>query len=219
MQEIQYSDLQEIKNPDLENYRNIKPEHGTTITEARDFFDNVFKELGNEGEGIPDSRNEREYNNDNGEYRIGTKDSPRYVITRNESLENDRHPITGVPFEKRTIECPNGENIEGVFPRFDSVFDAKIPEDMYLQPDKIQFKECNRQLLQEIEQNPELKAVFSEEQLEQIRDGVYDGTAPDGYVWHHDAEAGKLQLVDFETHSHTGHTGGRSIWGGGSESR
>lgn len=146
-------------------------------------------------------------------------DAPRYIITRNETLENDRHPISGVWFERRVIELPDGERVEGVFPRFESVFDAKIPEDMYLRPDRIQFKECNRQLAQEIDNNPELRAKFSEEQIEQIYDGVYDGTAPDGYVWHHDAEAGKLQLVDSETHAFTGHTGGRSIWGGGSDNR
>lgn len=146
-------------------------------------------------------------------------DIPRYVITRNETLENDRHPITGVCFEKRVVELPDGEKIEGVFPRFESIFDAKIPENLYLQPDRVQFRECNRQLAQVIEKSPELSKLFSEEQHEQIKDGIYDGTAPDGYVWHHDAEAGKLQLVDFETHSHTGHTGGRSLWGGGSNSR
>ncbi len=154
-----------------------------------------------------------------GEYGIGTADSPRYMYNNNWRLENDRHPISGVWFERRVIELPDGEYIEGVFPRFDSLFDAKIPERLYLQTDRVQFRECNRQLLKEIENNPELKEKFSEEQLEQIRDGVYDGTAPDGFVWHHDAEAGKLQLVDFETHSHTGHTGGRSIWGGGSDNR
>lgn len=146
-------------------------------------------------------------------------DAPRYVITRNETLENDLHPITGVGFERKIIELPDGEKIEGVFPKFESIFDAKIPENLYLQPDKVQFKECNRQLSQELEKNSELKKKFSEEQLEQIRDGVYDGTAPDGYVWHHDAVAGRLQLVDFETHSRTGHTGGRSLWGGGSTNR
>ncbi len=52
-------------------------------------------------------------------------------------------------------------------------------------------------------------------QLEQIE----NGDTPDGYTWHHDAEAGKMQLVDTETHQKTGHTGGRSIWGGGTESR
>ena len=142
----------------------------------------------------------------------------RYVITRNESLEGDNHPITGVPFERKTVEV-NGENIEGVFPVFDAIYEAKLPKDMYEKSDKEQFKECNNQLYKDIEQYPVLKNQFNEEQLEQIKDGTIDGTAPDGYVWHHNEEAGKMQLVDFETHAKTGHTGGRSIWGGGNSNR
>lgn len=142
----------------------------------------------------------------------------RYVITRNESLEGDNHPITGVPFERKTVEV-NGENIEGVFPVFDAIYEAKLPKDMYEKSDREQFKECNNQLYKDIEQYPVLKNQFNEEQLEQIKDGTIDGTAPDGYVWHHNEEAGKMQLVDFETHARTGHTGGRSIWGGGNSNR
>jgi hypothetical protein len=56
---------------------------------------------------------------------------------------------------------------------------------------------------------------FTEEQLEQIM----NGDTPDGYTWHHNEETGKMQLVKSETHARTGHTGGRAIWGGGSESR
>ena len=33
------------------------------------------------------------------EQKATYSDVPRYVITRNETLENDRHPITGVSFE------------------------------------------------------------------------------------------------------------------------
>ncbi|MCR5743304.1 MAG: HNH endonuclease [Lachnospiraceae bacterium] len=146
-------------------------------------------------------------------------DIPRRITTRNEIFENERHPITNVLFKRRTIELPDGEKVEGVFPEFKSMFDVKLPENMYLLPDRLQFRECNRQLAQEIDKNPELKKLFSEEQIEQIRDGIQDGTAPDGYVWHHDAETGKMQLVDFETHSRTAHTGGRVLWGGGSDFR
>ncbi len=143
----------------------------------------------------------------------------RYIRTKNEPLEGGVHPITGVPFERKIIEIPNGEKVEGVFPKFDSMFDAKISEELYLKPDKVQFRECNRQLLEAVENNLEFASKFSPEQLEQIRDGVIDGTAPDGYVWHHDAESGKLQLVDFDIHQKTGHTGGREVWGGGGEYR
>lgn len=143
-------------------------------------------------------------------------DKPRYIITRNESLEGDRHPITGVPFEKKIVELPSGEKIEGVFPIFKSLFDAQIPKEKYYDSDASQFKECNKQLWNAIQNNPELKSRFSETQLEQIKDGITDGTAPDGFVWNHNEEPGKIQLVDFDPHAKTGHTGGRALWGGGS---
>ncbi len=137
------------------------------------------------------------------------------VHTRNEHLEGKEHPETGVPFERRTVNDGEGNEVEGVFPEFDSEFDAQLPEDMYKESDKTQFDECNRQLKEAVENDPDLAKKFDKEQLEQIA----DGETPDGYTWHHDAETGKMQLVDTKTHQATGHTGGKSIWGGGSENR
>lgn len=202
--EIAGKDVNETKPPHTENYKNIKPEKELSVKELNDA---VFEEVGRAFGDIPESESKT------------ASESPRYIITRNESLEGDRHPITGVPFERRIVEGADGEKIEGVFPKFDSQFDAKLPQELYLDTDKAQFKECNRQLSEAIDKAPELKSKFTPEQIEQIREGVSDGTAPDGYVWNHDAEAGKMQLVDFETHAKTGHTGGRSIWGGGSDNR
>lgn len=146
-------------------------------------------------------------------------DAPRHIITRNESLENDRHQITGVEFKRCIITLPDGEKIEGVFPKFESPFEVKLPNELLQDTDRNQFKECNKQLDDALKNNSDLKSKFNPEQIDQIKDGINDGTAPDGYVWHHDAESGRMQLVDFETHSLTGHTGGRSIWGGGAENR
>ena len=142
-----------------------------------------------------------------------------YIITKNESLENSRHPVTGVEFERKTVDHPSGRKVEGVFPKFESEFTAKIPKEMYQSSDKVQFCECNKQLSKAIADDPELAKKFTPEQIDQIKEGESDGTAPDGYVWHHNEEAGTLQLVDFDTHSKTGHTGGRAIWGGGSDNR
>lgn len=169
----------------------------------------------------PDERIETSPNSMSGELEgnIGSADNPRNMITRNENLEGEVHPITGVPFERMVVQRPDGEHIEGVFPKFDSMFDANIPENLYKESDKAQFQECNKQLLEAINTTPELKEKFSSEQIEQIKEGVYEGTAPDGYVWHHDVESGKLQLVDAEIHAKTGHTGGRYLWGGGTENR
>ena len=142
------------------------------------------------------------------------EESIEYVKCLNEKLEGKCHEETGVPFEKRVIELED-KKIEGVFPKFQSVFEAQLPKEMLIDKDKVQFKECNVQLRNALENNTELYEKFTEEQREQIK----NLDTPDGYVWHHDAEVGKLQLVDFEVHSKTSHTGGRFIWGGGSACR
>ena len=201
MAEITHEDVQEINNIENDNFRDILPENGTTITEASAYWNKQFLK-GEAVEGLEVKKPEI-----------------RVVHTINELLENKTHPETGVPFKRKVVELPDGTRIEGVFPEFDSVFDAKIPEELYLKSDKQQFKECNRQRSEAMEKVPVLRKLFSDEQIEQIRDGITDGTAPDGYVWHHDAETGKLQLVDVESHAITRHTGGRSIWGGGRQFR
>lgn len=139
------------------------------------------------------------------------KDGAEYVICRNESLAGDVHPITGVPFNEKCIVQESGRTIEGVFPEFESVFDAKIPKELYEASNTAQFKVCNQQLLE----NPDALARLTDEQVLQVMEGAIDGSVPDGFVWHHNEAEGVIQLVDRATHELTGHTGGRSIWGGG----
>lgn len=136
------------------------------------------------------------------------------IQTRNGQLEGKNHPETGVPFERKEVETSEGTK-EGVFPQFDSVCDVNLPEDLEQATDREQFKHCNEQLKDKVENDSELKEKFTPEQLEQIE----ENETPDGYTWHHSEETGKMQLVDSETHAKTGHTGGKSIWGGGSENR
>ena len=64
-------------------------------------------------------------------------------------------------------------------------------------------------------ENESLKSIFDEKQIAQIM----GGKKPSGYVWHHSQEPGVLQLVDEYIHKITGHTRGRSLWGGGSSFR
>ncbi len=116
----------------------------------------------------------------------------------------------GVPYERKTIEI-NGVKIEGVFPVFDSAFDTELSPDKW--DSKAYAKECNEKLREEIKNNPELKSQFSPEQIKEIE----DGKTPNGYVWHHNEEPGKMQLVKREDHDKTiggaAHTGGSALWG------
>lgn len=139
------------------------------------------------------------------------------IDTINEDLNGDEHPDTGVPFESKIVQLPNGDAIEGVFPIFDSSYNATIPEEMYLDSDDAQFDVANDQLYQAIRSNPSLadEIGLSQEEVQ----GLAYGQTPEGFTWYHNEEPGVLQLLDEEIHAETGHTGGRSIWGGGTDNR
>lgn len=143
------------------------------------------------------------------------EDSPRTIKTINDSLVGQNHPETGVPYVEKEVVTDTGEKVKGVFPQFDSKFDVQLPEDMEQAPDRTQFAECNKQLAERVAKDPELRAQFTEDQLADIEDGY----TPEGYIWHHNEEKGKMQLIDSYIHSQTRHTGGRNIWGGGTEIR
>ena len=116
----------------------------------------------------------------------------------------------GVSYERKTVEY-KGYRIEGVFPDFDSKFDVNLPEDQYKAKDYAKI--CNAELKEAIEKDPGLKEKFTPEQLEDIK----NGRTPEGYVWHHNEEPGKIQLVEEKKHDRTqggaAHTGGSAIWG------
>lgn len=119
----------------------------------------------------------------------------------------------GVRYERKTVDI-HGIKVQGVFPVFESVCDVQLPEGLEKASNACQFKECNRQLKENIHNDPELKDSFNDEQLEEIE----DGDTPSEYVWHHNEETGKMQLVKVEDHDRTqggaAHTGGKALWGG-----
>ena len=141
--------------------------------------------------------------------------SPRHIPTINEGLEGKKYPGTDVEYKRRVFML-NGEKVEGVFPEFESKFDVMLPKDLRTASDTEQFKYCTKKLAEKIEKDPSLAAQFTPRQLEQIKNGE---PRISGLTWHHNEIPGKMQLVDANTHSVCRHTGGRSIWGGGSENR
>lgn len=118
----------------------------------------------------------------------------------------------GVPYERKTIEY-KGVKIEGVFPVFESTFNTELDERDYQSSNCKQFSECNKKLKEAVENDPDLKSQFSEEQIEDIE----NVRTPRGYTWHHTEEPGRMQLVKTEDHDKriggAAHTGGNSIWG------
>lgn len=134
--------------------------------------------------------------------------------TYNEKLVNSIQPDSKVGYVKKTLDL-NGIKVEGVFPKFEAVYTTQLPEEKLISSDRTQFKECNLQLKMAIENNPTLKSKFTNRQLQQINLGY----TPGGYTWHHNEKIGKMELVDSIKHDSARHTGGRAIWGGGTDCR
>lgn len=137
------------------------------------------------------------------------------IKTINCGLDGQFHPISGVEFERKVVTTELGEKVEGVFPKFESIFDAQLPENLEYATDSEQFRECNRQLKEKFDSDLKFREQFDERQKENIEDGI----TPYGFTWHHNEEIGKMQLVDYDSHQKTAHTGGRLIWGGGTDFR
>lgn len=134
----------------------------------------------------------------------------------NEDLVGSKHPETGVSYRLRRFSI-DGQMYEGGFPEFQAAFEKRLPKDMYLASDDMQFKYCTESLARAIDKNPDLASKFTPRQLEQIRNGE---PRIQGWTWHHkEYPPGQMQLVNSDIHSKSRHTGGRAIWGGGSECR
>lgn len=139
----------------------------------------------------------------------------KHISTINEGLAGQIYPGTNVEYKKHTFML-NGEKVEGIFPKFDSKFDTMLPKDLRNTSDTEQFKYCTQQLAKQIEKNPKLAKQFTPRQFEQIKNGE---PRISGLTWHHNEFPGKMQLVNATEHNTCRHTGGRSIWGGGSDCR
>ena len=140
---------------------------------------------------------------------------PRHIKTINEDLAGKTYPGTDIPYKRHVFRLA-GEKVEGVFPVFDSKFDTVLPKELRNASDTEQFKYCTEKLRQRIERDPEFAKQFTPRQLEQIKAGE---PRISGLTWHHNEIPGKMQLVSSVDHEKCRHTGGRSIWGSGSECR
>ncbi|SES08092.1 HNH endonuclease [Salipaludibacillus aurantiacus] len=133
------------------------------------------------------------------------------LSTFNAELEGEVHPETGVSYEVNKVLTDEGLWKKGVFPVFDAEFDAHLPIDQYQASPYYHQQIANEQLQFAYETDASRFSHFGEDQIEQI----IDGETPEGYVWHHHEEMGRMQLVESNMHDPSGHTGGMSIWGGG----
>ncbi|WP_084031981.1 HNH endonuclease [Desulfonatronum lacustre] len=130
----------------------------------------------------------------------------------NDRLAGATHPDTGVPYDVKQSERPDGKKVELVMPEFESAYETNLDKNEkgnYTGTRADHEKQCNEKLTEGVKNDSKVADTFSKEQLEQIK----NGDTPDGYTWHHDAKPGNMKLVDSKVHAETRHTGGYSVWG------
>jgi hypothetical protein len=120
---------------------------------------------------------------------------------KNGHLAGKLHPVTKVPFDN-----------DG-YPVFESNCDVNLPHEMVGShiTDGEQMRHATRELREKLRNNPKRRKKYTAEQLRDIEMG---SATISGYMWHHHQDRVRLQLVDRELHSKTGHSGGRHTTGG-----
>ncbi|EOO57415.1 WXG100 family type VII secretion target [Bacillus cereus VD196] len=101
----------------------------------------------------------------------------------------------------------NGD-IEG-FPIFESKGEIMLKGADFKKSRTTQSRKCSKALYEQIMENPELALKFTDEEIQLFK----IGKTPEHYTWHHHQDTGRMQLVDYQTHHDTGHTGGYKILG------
>ncbi|CAM5203991.1 T7SS effector LXG polymorphic toxin [Bacillus licheniformis] len=114
-------------------------------------------------------------------------------------LKNDKHPITGVPYDK-----------DG-FPIFKVKHTLLLDKADYKKTRTAQFSILNKKLFKQIKENPIIQKDLGLTDKEVLM--LQAGFTPKKYTWHHHQIPGRMELVDSEIHAKTGHTGGQKIWG------
>lgn len=95
MKEVKGTEINEIKKPEPENFKNIKAENGTNVEQAKEFWQDVFNKSGDKIEDVTDKIESQEF-------------GPQY--------NSEKHMIDYTPAE----DSPKGKWVDG--PRGNAVF-------------------------------------------------------------------------------------------------
>ena len=144
-------------------------------------------------------------------YNFQVEDYHTYYVGENSILvHNDcgrknmagkKHPVSGVEYDK-----------DG-FPIFESKYDMHLDPSDYTKSRTTHFRKVSKDLYTSIQNDTKLANQFTPEEISLFK----AGKVPEKYTWHHHQDTGRMQLVNSNLHSKTGHDGGFSIWGPGNK--
>jgi RHS repeat-associated protein len=160
-------------------------------------------------------------------FRYFDKDSARFLTQDPIGLLGGGNSYQYAPNPIGWVDPMGLRKRAGCSGKFHSFHDFSIPQDKYFASDPVQFRLANKDLLNKINED----SVFKKQMFKRNPSLVEWSKNPDlsksppNMTWHHNDEAGLLNLVSFEDHRdnhgiyHPDGTGGRDKWGGGKPGR
>ncbi|WP_083445825.1 HNH endonuclease [Gallaecimonas pentaromativorans] len=112
----------------------------------------------------------------------------------------------------KTYICEKDDKGFPIFTTYDTYIDN---EHIGSAKEKEHFKAANENLLKNIEKDPTLAKKMGLTKMDLRNMKKNSSKAPDGFVWHHHQDVGRMQLVRADLHDSFRHSGGMAIWGGG----
>lgn len=201
-------ELSEVKveRPELDNFRDIKPEEGMTFHDAQDFWDDFFaKEMNQETSEGKEANEEEEYFST---YDERLRQTPKEDSDRGE-WEGERGESKFVPYDQEIIDILAEYGLDGIvykdgIPDFSEVSESTVEIDNMTENRAENFKQCDEKC--------------AEQWNKEGRDGRTDWTARDvaqwrkenGYSWHERNDMKTCDLVPTKINDYFGHLGGVS---------
>lgn len=202
------SELPEIKHeiPEVDNFKDIKPEEGMTFHEAQNFWDSFFeKELNTENkEGKEAAEGENYFSS----YDERLRQTPKEDSDRGE-WDGERGESKFIPYDQEIKDILAEYGLDGIvykdgIPDFSEVSESTVEIDNMTENRAENFKQCDEKA--------------AEQWNKEGRDGRTDWTARDvaqwrkenGYSWHERNDMKTCDLVPTKINDYFGHLGGVS---------
>jgi len=211
----------------------LTPEQARTRTIIKEALDRV-KERSEKGRDIYYGKGSVEYE---GRKVVPGQLLMKYRRNYNPLTVNNNRP----DFNHQPLYLVNGKNTDLIplIPRpiessyYSTIFEVRLTPDVHFpgKPERLHFRESNKQLHQFLESNPTLKVEFDKTYpglfnfIKPSQKGIYPNKSPAGLSWHHNVyEEGLMELIPRPHHKapgpvhhnlHPNKKGGMETWGGG----
>lgn len=208
MNEIHNNDTPEMKNQEISSYREIKPETGMAVNEAKDFWNTTFEQM--EHDGFYTSFSDR--------FDCTPADNPDRGFWEGERgngkfIPNEASPEGKAAKEKLAKFDMNGIEFQNAVPDFSKCSEATVSIDNMTEH-RFDHIDANGEYRSGNFSQADMKCA--EQWNETQKDGKTDWTPRDVKNWRHENECTwherpdckTMDLVPREIHGFFGHSGG-----------